>query len=401
MRILYVVHRYGQDIVGGAETACRFFAENLVLRGHHVEVLTSCAKSYIDWEDFFPPGAEEINGVKVHRLQVLHKKDLEPFLLRHHDILNRVQSATLAEQLDWLDAMGPLLKSQDHWLRSEASRFDAVIFMTYLYPTTAYGIPFVRDLLPVVLQPTAHDETPIYLSYYTSLMNMADAFIFLTPEEKEVVRSLLGHDPVGVVTGIGMPIDETIVNPTTFRAKWSLGDDPYLIYVGRIDTMKGIAELMRFFVEYKGRNPGPMKLVLAGDAAMEIPDYEGFVHVGFLSEQEKKEAIAGAMALVQPSPFESFSIVLCEGWLQRIPAIVRGRSEALSGQVLRSEGGLPYTGFAEFEACVNLLLNQPRTATDLGESGYRYVVKNYAWDSVIDKVEESLQLARERFRSRH
>ena len=48
MRVLYSVQRYGEDIVGGSESACRSFAEQLVARGDEVEVTTSCARSYVD-----------------------------------------------------------------------------------------------------------------------------------------------------------------------------------------------------------------------------------------------------------------------------------------------------------------------------------------------------------------
>jgi glycosyltransferase involved in cell wall biosynthesis len=400
MKILYVVHRYGPDIVGGAETACRMFAEQLVLRGHSVDVLTSCAQSYVTWENVFTPGTSEENGVVVHRLPVTAPRNPAAFSELHEQILNDPLHATLAEQLEWLDAMGPLLDGQDAWLQAHAHNYDVAIFMTYLYPTTAYGVPVVHDYLPVVLQPTAHDEPPIHLPYYKSLFEMADAFVFLTPEEREVVRGVLDDEPDGVISGIGMPIDEKLVAPDDFRSRHSLGKDPYLLYVGRIDTMKGVGELFRFFVEYKGQNPSSLKLVLAGDASMEIPDYEGFVHVGFLSELEKREAIAGAVALVQPSPFESFSIVVCEAWLQKRPVLVQGYSPVLSGQVMRSEGGLPYTGFAEFEGCLSLLLNNPALADELGENGSVYVRKTYNWDHVLDVVEKGIDIARDNFRNR-
>jgi len=400
MRILYVVHRYGPDIVGGAEAACRMFAEQLVQRGHVVEVLTSCAQSFVTWENVFTPGTSEENGVVIHRLPVTAPRDPAAFSELHEQILHGPLHTTLDEQLDWLDAMGPLLHGQDAWLQAHAHNYDVAIFMTYLYPTTAYGIPVVHDHLPVVLQPTAHDEPPIHLPYYKSLFKMVDAFVFLTPEERDVVHGVLGKEPVGVISGIGMPTDESIASPNAFRSRFSLGDDPYLLYVGRIDTMKGVAELFRFFVEYKGHHPGALKLVLAGDASMEIPDYEGFVHVGFLTEQEKKEAIAGAVAVVQPSPYESFSIVVCEAWLQKRPVLVQGYSPVLSGQVLRSEGGLPYTGFAEFEGCLSLLLNNPALADDLGEKGSVYVRETYNWDHVLDVVEKGIEIARDNFRNR-
>ena len=396
-----MVHRYGPDIVGGAEAACRLFAEKLVQRGHAVDVLTSCAESFVTWENVFAPGTSEENGVVVHRLPVTSPRNPETFVALHEDVLNDSLHATLAMQLEWLDAMGPLLDGQDAWLQAHAANYDVAIFMTYLYPTTAYGIPVARDLLPVVLQPTAHDEPPIHLSYYKSMFNLVDAFVFLTPEERDVVHGVLGKEPVGVISGIGMPIDESLASANAFRSRFSLGDDPYLLYVGRIDTMKGVAELFRFFVEYKGHHPGSLKLVLAGDASMEIPDYEGFVHVGFLTEQEKREAIAGAVALVQPSPYESFSIVVCEAWLQKRPVLVQGYSPVLSGQVLRSEGGLPYTGFAEFEACVSLLINGPDIAQELGESGSRYVRETYNWNQVLDAMEQAIAIAQKKYSLRN
>jgi hypothetical protein len=48
MNICFVVQRYGPDIAGGAEAACRSLATRLAERGEHVEVLTSCALSYVD-----------------------------------------------------------------------------------------------------------------------------------------------------------------------------------------------------------------------------------------------------------------------------------------------------------------------------------------------------------------
>ena len=65
MRLLYVVQRYGETIAGGAEQHCREMAERMAARGHHVEVATTCAKSYVDWADFYEPGRSTIAGVVV------------------------------------------------------------------------------------------------------------------------------------------------------------------------------------------------------------------------------------------------------------------------------------------------------------------------------------------------
>ena len=56
MRLVYVVQRYGATIGGGAEQHCREMAERIAQRGHDVQVATTCAQSYIDWADVYPPG---------------------------------------------------------------------------------------------------------------------------------------------------------------------------------------------------------------------------------------------------------------------------------------------------------------------------------------------------------
>ena len=56
MRVLYVVPRYGPLAAGGAEGACRSFATRMAARGHSVEVVTSCATSYLDWANVLPSG---------------------------------------------------------------------------------------------------------------------------------------------------------------------------------------------------------------------------------------------------------------------------------------------------------------------------------------------------------
>jgi glycosyltransferase involved in cell wall biosynthesis len=106
------------------------------------------------------------------------------------------------------------------------------------------------------------------------------------------------------------------------------------------------------------------------------------------------------MALVQPSYFESFSIVLCEAWVQNRPALVQGKCEVLRGQAMRSGGAIPYEGFAEFEASVDFLLQNPEVADQMGLSGHEYVRKNYGWDTVMEGVEKALLLAQSQFATR-
>ena len=72
----------------------------------------------------------------------------------------------------------------------------------------------------------------------------------------------------------------------------------------------------------------------------------------------------------------------------------------MAGQVRRSEGGLPYSGFAEFESCLHLLHMNPEVGNELGRNGKKYVENMYAWDSVLDRFEATVEIAQENFRAK-
>lgn len=399
MRILYVVQRYGEQIVGGSEAACRAFAEHLAERGHHVEVLTSCAHRYTDWADHYPPGVHHLNGVTVHRLPVVDIRRPEVFGPLQGWMINGPRQPPLYMQYRWARVMGPELAGQRRWLAENHHRFDVAIFMTYLYATTTSGLPYVAGRIPTVLQPTAHDEPPLWVRVYDTLFRLPDSYLFFTPEEREVVRERFAIDPAGEVIGIGVDLDDD-ADPDGFRRRHGIGDRPYLLYLGRIDPSKGSLEAYRFFEAYKERNPGDLAFVLVGETVADLPDHPDVIRTGYLDERGKRSALAGALALLQPSYFESFSIVLCESWVQRRPALVQAASTVLAGQARRSVGALPYRGFAQFEAALDLLVGQPHLADELGRNGRRYVEERYRWPIVLDGVEAGIEQAKERFAAR-
>ncbi len=400
MKLLYIVQRYGDDIVGGSEAACRQFAEALVSVGHSVEVLTSCARSYVTWEDSYPAGTKTINGVVVNRLPVIEMRYSERFGPTDIWLMSEQSSPLLFEHERWAHLMGPNLAGQRTWLIDNAHRFDAAIFMTYLYSTATRGIPAIAGRLPIVFQPTAHDEPSLRIPLFESIFRLPDSFLFFTPEEREVVRERFRIEPEGRVVGIGIEMNPEVSSIEDFRQRFELRDDPYLVYVGRLDPMKGVKQLCEFFVELKKQFSNSLKLVLAGDPLVDLPEHEDIVVTGFLDESEKHAAIAGSLALVQSSYFESFSIVLCEAWVQRRPALVQGASTVLRGQAMRSSGAIPYEGYAEFEQAVMMLLEDSDLADELGRNGRKYVEDTYEWSRVLKGFEESLAIAQERFQKR-
>lgn len=397
MRLLFAVQRYGAEVLGGAERACRDYATRMAARGHDVEVVTSRATSYVDWADVYPPGDEQDGAVTVHRFSVRAPRDHRFFGPLHDRVVwGRPQPAYHVQRL-WNRMQGPDLPELPGWLREHAAGFDVVIFFTYLYPHTADGLAAVTGTVPTVLHPLAHDEPPFALAVFDPIFRLADAFAFLTEEEQALVEGRFGLQRASIITGVGIDLDalDRQASPAaTFRDHVGLGEAPYLLYVGRVDASKGALELVDAYRAYRRRHDDAPTLVLLGEVVSELDPTPGVVVTGPLDEPMKDAALAGCLALVQPSYFESFSIVLCEAWAHRRPAIVQGRCEVLRGQARRSGGAIPYVGYGELEAAIELLAGDRALGDELGAAGRAYVERRYDWGDLLNRYEGFLTRVR-------
>ncbi len=391
MRLLFVVQRYGLEIFGGAEQATRMFASRMAARGHDVEVLTSCALSYVDWADHYQPGTTTLEGVTVHRLPLVAPRDDRYFGPLNARVNYNDHVPPLLLQREWLQAQGPLLDGQTAWLQDNAGRFDVAVFFTYLYWTTAAGLPVAASLTPTLLHPLAHDEPPFWLAVYDTTLRIATRMAYLTEEERDLVSRRLGTEVPGEVLGIGSDLDPPRTDPGGVLTRTGLGDRPYLAYVGRVDPAKGANELFDSFVAYKQRNPSDLALLYVGEPIRRLPGHPDVFLTGFVDEPTKHGLVAASLALVQPSYYESFSMVLTEAWALRKPALVQGACAVLRGQAERSGGAIPYEGFAELEAAIDLLVGDAGLRRAMGEAGRRYVESRYGWDVVLDRYEAVLE----------
>jgi glycosyltransferase involved in cell wall biosynthesis len=165
--------------------------------------------------------------------------------------------------------------------------------------------------------------------------------------------------------------------------------DNYVLYLGRVDRNKGCDTLLEYFASYDGGESSPT-LVLAGPAKMQIPEHSRIRALGYVSDTLREALLTHARALVVPSPYESLSIVLLEGWNHGIPALVNARCRVLAGQVRRANGGLYYRSAHEFHEGLTYLLTHQAEGRTLGRQGLSYVEREYRWPTVLKRVEDLL-----------
>jgi len=387
-RVTFVVQRYGKEIVGGSEAHAREVAERLTQYGD-IEVLTSCALDYVTWENYYPEGEEEINGVRVRRFPVIGRRR-EDFNQLSERLFGK--SISLKEELEWIYAQGPVVPGILEEISNIRNKRDVFIFFTYLYYPTIFGLRLVPDR--AIFVPTAHDESPIYFNIFKPLFHSPRAILYNTEEEREFINRIFGNAYIpSEIVGVGVDTPES-PDPLRFREKFGI-DGKYLLYMGRIVSSKGCDELINFFRFYREKYKENVRLVLLGKTEMEIPEEEGVIYGGFVEEKEKFDAIAGCSAVVVPSRFESLSMIALEGWAMGKPVITNEFSFVVKSMCERSNGGLYYANKEDFAEVVHFIIKNEEVSSKLGENGKRFVDNYYTWEKVIQKYLKTIEFVLE------
>ncbi len=382
-RVLLVVQRYGEDVVGGSEQHARLAARRLARR-HPVEVATTTALDYWTWAPHYPAGADLVDGLTVHRFPVLEGRDPsfkafeQRVLLEEHD---------LGDELAWPRIQGPHCPALLEFLHRHGRAYDAVIFYTYIYAPTVLGLPLVPERAALIS--TAHDELPLRLAPYRALFHLPRVIGYLTPEERAMVHARFHNEQVPDEV-IGYALDPAPpANVPAFRAQLGIRG-PYVLYLGQVTEAKGCDELLAAWAAYRDAADAPdLSLVLAGTIRMPIPDRPDVRAIGRIGDAEKAAALAGAEALIQPSRLESLGIVLLEAWQHGTPVLVHAANPVTRGQTERSGGGRAYdeTSFAVALEAVR----QDREA--FGTRGRAFVDRECSLDAFDARLERLVETA--------
>ena len=374
--------RYGKEIVGGAEALVREIAQGLTERDWEVEVLTTCAVSPYTWANELPEGADADGPVKIRRFTNL----LATSASREHAVHGRIyhgESPSLDDQVTWL---GALFRTPGLFeaLMREATDFDAVIFAPYLFWSTTACMPLVADR--AVVMPCLHDEVWARIEGMRHVLAIPASVWFLSGPEHDLAHRLGPVTPHHDVIGAGMDIPKDY-DPDEFRSEYGI-DGPFVLYLGRRENEKGWPWLVDIFSRCKTS----ARLVSAGAGHVDIPPKlrARVVDVGLLTVEQRNNALAASLAYVQPSLMESYSRTVMESWLAGRPVLVRSGSAVVEWHCERSDGGWSFAGPRELTQQLKRLLAEPERAAEMGARGRSYVLGNYQWPDVLDRMEKDI-----------
>lgn len=232
------------------------------------------------------------------------------------------------------------------WLEKNVSAFDVVyIHGVFSQACLAAAKSCQRQGIPYLVRPLGHTEPwslaqkPLRKKLFLSLggaamLRRAAAVHYASAREKKLseVALRLNH---GLVIPLGIDFE---LDPKTALAEQNGArhdsSRPYVLVLSRLQPTKGIDVLLEAFLNARAdERLANWQLVIAGDGS---PSYvaalkrtvqergagDAVLLTGWLNEEAKSRALAGASLLALPSHHESFGLCVAEAMAQGIAVLV-------------------------------------------------------------------------------
>jgi D-inositol-3-phosphate glycosyltransferase len=291
----------------------------------------------------------------------------------------------------------------------------------------SWGVPIIQmfhtlgEMKNRVAQSPAEQESTRRIQVEGQIMRFADRLIAATPLEKAQMSWLYGADadkisvvPAGVDLSLFRPISRE-------RAKTVIGipsQHRMILFVGRIQPLKGIDTLMRAMKrvidQYPDLKDDLCVTVIGGDpnpdSELELAEFERLSQlraelgigdlVTFLGAKDQDTLVyyySAADMVVMPSHYESFGMVALEAMACGTP-VIGSDVGGLSFSIEHGFNGylVPGRDPDALADKVALLLRHPGLRDQLGEQAVRWA-ERYAWTYVADEILDVYHMVRAGF----
>ena len=394
MRFLMISTFYPPYSFGGDAIYVERLSHELVRRGHEVEVV-HCADAYESLTRNRPSPSEAPRaGLTVHTMRsglgilsplltqqtgrAFFKRGFIRDLLRsrHFDVVHCHNLSLIGlDVLSLVDGVA-LYTTHEHWL----------VCPTHVLWRNNREVCTRRTCLTCQIVWKRPPQWWRYLSSGEGHLRRIDRVLcpsrFTLAKHQELgFRGPMTHLPYFVAVN-REPLNATPPHPR-----------PYALFVGRLEKIKGVQNLISAFRNYRGCD-----LVIAGDGTYGdqlrelAADLEHVHFIGRLSPDLIRTWYHHALAAVVPSVcLEVFGIVVIEAFAVSTPALVTP-SGALPEVVEESGGGIVYRRDEELVAALERLRADRAFRDDLGARGHDAYLRLWAEDPHIERY---LEIVRE------
>ncbi|MBI3399925.1 MAG: glycosyltransferase [Acidobacteria bacterium] len=401
--ILYIVHRFW-PYQGGSERYFFEIAKRTAAAGHDVTVATTdawdAAHLHFRRRKRIEPLVERVGGMTIRRFRVRH-------FFYQQRILPRL-SRLIPTRYPIFDRPHLLIPGLHWWLRTTSERFDLVHAGVFPHaPLIAAGSRYCRTHgVPLVCQPMLNPGEPYRAmsnEQFTSpkllkLLDPAAAILTNTSYENDVlIEKGIPADKITVASPAVTPAEVMGGDGAAFRAAHGV-TGPMVLQVSTQTHDKGSWHTIDAMQRLRVRHPDAT-FVFIGSVEQ---DFVKFLDaqpaevrprirlLDYVSEQEKKDAMAACDVFVMPSRADSFGIAYLEAWLYGKPVI-----GCFGGGVPRviDEGRdgflVPFGDSHMLAELISGLLNDRALADAMGARGREKVLARYRWEdthAVVQKV---------------
>ncbi|MCB1322860.1 MAG: glycosyltransferase family 4 protein [Leptospiraceae bacterium] len=454
-RCAIVVQRFHPDVIGGAEQLARGYAQ-LLSGDYSVDVITSRALDADRWSNELTDSNTPDANVRILRFD--SQPGHTPYWFRLYELLSfhhrlRMYALTAGQELtgqsrpanesrtvpadpedrpaifpwsialqeEWIRTQGPYCPGMFDYLRTHARQYCFVLFVTYLFAPTYFGIQCTRRI-PRLLAPALHPEPPAYMPAYRFMARSVDALLWNTASERELCHRIWGELPGEVVppalnfktsadarksdllnvTGSRHNDSEfkqssyVAATMNTGTTQYESDSDetsasiPYILFCGRIDAGKGCAQLIDFFLEYRRENTQALHLILTGNLQLRLPTMDDIRYLGYVAEERKHALMRAALCVVVPSPYESLSYLALESLSIGTPVLVNAHSPVLMEHIATG-GGLGYVDYESFARALRRILGDHEWRANASLNGCSYVQHQYAPERMRSQMNRVLE----------
>lgn len=386
MRILHILGFYPE--IGGPYAAIKDLAIRLSNKGMEVSVLSPIPKDY-NQENLYREIPASLNVTYIR----------EGFLSRIFPSFSREWETVIKDMLPRIDLV------HAHGV------FDYYTFVTSRFSTyKPMIISSHGSIMNYALSTNRHVKKYLYLnSIVKSIIRKASVIHLLSHYEKEEFLNVfkanseeLKYKIRLVPNGVNLEEFKNLPSKGSFKQRYSvLKDKRYIIFLGRINAIKGLDILVGSFKKLAIIDED-LYLVIVG------PDNEGYgervkkwlkdagllgrsVFTGMLTGRDKLEAFVDAEAFVLPSYSENFGIAVVEAMACGIPVVISNKVGVYKEIEGNKAGIVVETDPERLFIGIKTLLDNDEARREVAQNGKKLVEEYYNIDKVADKMIKTYQ----------